>query len=324
MTTTTHATQVSDVNAGGADPHCRRGRRGRRGWSMLAPVVLGAVAALAIGVAPTSAAPATTTTPPATNVRPSVQGLRIVAGLRGFVADVYLDGNVLVRKLEPEHNTDLLPVTTGPHRLEVRKAGAAPASSPAVATTFDLTASTSMSAVLHLAADGTPTLSTFTDNMSNVAAGKTRVVVRNVAATKPIDVRVGTSSAAQGLANRAETSGEIASGRYAVNVIESGTGQMLSTTENVPLTEGADLSMYFVGDQYAKNLGWIAVQIDGLETAPGQIAAGDSGLVDPTYGTGTSSNWSAAGLVGAVAAFTIGALTVRKRSRRVHRHAQSA
>src|SRR3954453_13990548 len=56
----------------------------------------------------------------------------VVHGLRGVVADVYVDGALALPAFQPERVTDPIAVPAGPHRVEIRLAGAAPTDPPAV------------------------------------------------------------------------------------------------------------------------------------------------------------------------------------------------
>ena len=84
--------------------------------------------------------------PPATVV--------IVHGLRGFTADLYLDGKLLINTFQPERSTDPLPVPPGPHVVEIREAGTASDTPAAVVATIDLAAGTRYDAVAHLEPGG--------------------------------------------------------------------------------------------------------------------------------------------------------------------------
>ena len=51
--------------------------------------------------------------------------VRVVHGLRGLVADIYLDGTLALPTFQPERSTDPLPIPAGDHLIEIRAAGAA-------------------------------------------------------------------------------------------------------------------------------------------------------------------------------------------------------
>ena len=46
--------------------------------------------------------------------------MRVVHGLRGLVADIYLDGTLVLPTFQPERSTDPLPIPAGDHLIEIR------------------------------------------------------------------------------------------------------------------------------------------------------------------------------------------------------------
>ena len=216
--------------------------------------------------------------------------VRVVHGLRGVVADVYLDGGLVLQTFEPERTTDALSLPAGPHQVDVRLAGSAADSTPAVSGTLNVPAGGSVSAVVHLSGQSTPTMTVFTDEMTQVPAGQTRVVVRHVAAAPPIDVRLNQQVVASNLANASQAETDVAPATYELAVGTAGTPGTITPPQNVPLPEGTANTMYLIGDQAASTLAWIAVQQAGLQTPPAavqtgnsEVAASDDGFVRPVW-----------------------------------------
>ena len=58
--------------------------------------------------------------------------LVIVHGLRGFTADLYVDGKLLINTFRPERSTDPMAVPAGSHLVEIREAGTGADTTPAV------------------------------------------------------------------------------------------------------------------------------------------------------------------------------------------------
>lgn len=56
--------------------------------------------------------------------------IRVVHGLRGLVADIYLDGTLTLPTFQPERSTEPLPIPAGDHLIEIRSAGAAMTDAP--------------------------------------------------------------------------------------------------------------------------------------------------------------------------------------------------
>src|SRR6476646_6009607 len=73
----------------------------------------------------------------------------VVHGLRGVVADVYIDGALALPAFEPERVTDPITVPAGPHHVEIRLAGTPATSPPAVTADVEVVADARQSIVAH-------------------------------------------------------------------------------------------------------------------------------------------------------------------------------
>ena len=76
------------------------------------------------------AATAMATTANAQSPNDQVGTVRVVHGLRGLVADIYLDGNLALPTFQPERATDPLAIPAGDHVVDIRSAGAAATDTP--------------------------------------------------------------------------------------------------------------------------------------------------------------------------------------------------
>ena len=94
-------------------------------------------------------------------------------------------------------------VPAGSHLVEIREAGTGADTTPALTATIDLAAGNRYDVVAHVDQAGAPMVSLFLDDVSPLPPGQARAVVRNTAATGPIDVRFGPTVAAAALANGA-------------------------------------------------------------------------------------------------------------------------
>jgi Domain of unknown function (DUF4397) len=201
--------------------------------------------------------------------------VRVVHGLRGLVADVYLDGTLVLPTFRPERATDPLPIPAGEHLVEIRQAGAAATDEPLLAQDVTVPAGFAGSLVAHLDAEGAPTLTAFADDLSAVPAGQARVVVRHAAAAKPVDVLLNDQATFSRLAPDAEAGELVAAGTYEVAVTGPRGGQPLAAPEQVEFADGTANFMYLIGSQADGTLGWAAVQVKNLQTAPARIQTGD-------------------------------------------------
>ena len=190
----------------------------------------------------------------------------IVHGLRGFTADLYLDGKLLINTFQPERSTDPLPVPAGPHLVEIREAGAPADAPPALTANIDLVAGTRYDAVAHLNEGGAPTVTLFVDDVSAVPPGQARVAVRQTAAAPPIDIRYDQALAATGVANGTSSDAVLPAGAYDLTVNTSGAAAPLTPTGAVTLPEGTATFMYLIGSAEGQTLDWLAVQATGLQS----------------------------------------------------------
>lgn len=262
-------------------------------------VVVGA----ALGLA---SSPSAAQTPPSAMVT-------VVHGLRGVVADVYLDGALVLQTFEPERSTEPLPVPAGTHTVEVRSAGSAATSAPLVTGTLTAVEGVPMSAVVHLDAAGQPRMTTFNDDVTPVPAGQARAVVRHTAAATPIDVSLNQTLLAQGLANPQQAASQVGASTYDLSVTTAGTTDVVVAPQRVPLTEGGETSMYLIGSQSLGTLSWIAVLTDGLQTPPAVVHTGNSPVPTESGSAGATTAVIAAAVVASAGALLLQAHGRRRR-----------
>ena len=229
--------------------------------------------------------------------------VRVVHGLRGLVADVYLDGNLALPTFQPERSTDPIAIPAGDHLVEIRAAGAAASDTPLLTQTVTVPAGFAGSLIAHLAGDGTPTLTAYADDVTAVPAGQARVVVRHVAAAGDVAVALNDQPTVPSLAPDAEAVTVVPAGSYTVAVTPAGGGAPLAAPQDVAFAEGTATFMYLIGSQADGTLGWAAVEVEDLQTAPAMIQTGDgSSLVDESGPQPYAIGAVIASLIAAVAA----------------------
>jgi hypothetical protein len=235
-----------------------------------------------------------------------VGSVRVVHGLRGLVADIYLDGNLALPTFQPERATDPLSIPAGEHLVEIRSAGAAKTDTPLLAQTVTVPAGFEGSLIAHLGADGKPTLTAYADDLTPVPAGQTRIIVRHAAAADGVSVLLNDRPAIPTLVPDAEGTDVVAAGDYKVAVTALAGGAPLATPQDVQFAEGTANFMYLIGSQADGTLGWAAVQVKDLQTAPAVIQTGDGSTLSPDSGP----NPLAIGVIGATLVGAVGALFV--------------
>jgi Domain of unknown function (DUF4397) len=210
--------------------------------------------------------------------------VRVVHGLRGLVADVYLDGTLVLPTFRPERATDPLPIPAGEHLVEIRQAGAAATDEPLLTQQVTVPAGFQGSVVAHLDADGNAKLTAFADDLSAVPAGQSRVVVRHAAEAGTVTVLLNDEATFGRLASDSETGGTVAAGAYEIAVTPARGGEPLAAPEQVDYSDGTANFMYLIGSQADGTLGWAAVRVGNLQTAPAGIQTGDGSTERSTGG----------------------------------------
>jgi hypothetical protein len=202
----------------------------------------------------------------------------VVHGLRGVVADVYVDGKVALPAFQPDRVTDPISVRAGLHHIEVRPTGQPATSPPAASADVTLAPGSRDSIVAHLDATGHPAITMYQDDVSAVAPGESRAVVRHDAAAPAVDVALNQTVVARSLTNPNSATANVAPATYEVSVVTPGTSTSLTPAQPATLTEGTATAMYLIGSAQAGTLTWVAEQFTGLATPPNKIQTGDSGL----------------------------------------------
>jgi hypothetical protein len=271
------------------------------------------LAALAVTGALGASVMATTTV--VASAQTATGTVTVVHGLRGVVADVYIDGALALPAFEPERVTDPIPVAAGPHRVEIRLAGAPASSPPAVTADVDVVADARQSIVAHLDNAGNPTVTAYLDDDSPIPAGEARAIIRHTAFAGPVDVSLNDSVVAPALAEPGTTSAEVPPATYQVSVWTPGTRDAVAAPQSADLSEGAATVMYLIGSAQAGTLSWIAEQLPGLATPPSRIQTGDSGLAAVSSGGGSFPMVPVVGGLGLAMAAALSVVAVRRRSR---------
>lgn len=203
----------------------------------------------------------------------------VVHGLRGLVADVYVDGQRVLKGFSPQRTTDALQLPVGQHRVQVREAGQPPASEPLLSGSLDVGPGDSLSAVVHARRGGQPQLTVFSNALTRLPTGRSRLVVRHTADAGPIDVRVDEQRLAADLLPGRQTAKRLRRPSHEVVVAAAGQPRkLLVPPADVRLDEGTQTTLYLIGSARRDSLGWIAQTFDGIASAPAGVPSGNSGL----------------------------------------------
>ncbi len=227
----------------------------------------------------------------------------LVHGFRGLLADVYLDGDLILEGFRPARSTDPTQLPAGEHTVEVREADAAPDSTPVVEGTLQLPSDANLSAVVHPAADGEPTISVFDNAFNAPGADTARVVVRHTAMAPAIDVTFGTTSVVTGLKPGQEGDGTVQPGADDIATVEASSSAPLLPPARINADPESVIAVYLIGSADNDSLGWLSQRLDtGEATMPVGVPTGDSGLVATAFMPWWA--WAAAALALLTAAVT--------------------
>lgn len=205
----------------------------------------------------------------------------VVHGVPGLTVDVYVDGQRALDDFQPETVAGPLDLPAGSHDVAITAADAADASNPVLTATADLAAGNSYSLVAHLTADGTPTITPYSNDTSSVSAGQARLVVRHDAAAPAVDVRAGGTVVLSDVTNPNEGSLTVPAGTVSADVVLAGTSTVAIGPADVTLTEGTATFVHAVGSADDGTLGLVSFVVSGLHSAPGGVPAGTGPADDP-------------------------------------------
>jgi hypothetical protein len=148
---------------------------------------------------------------------------------------------------------------------------------------FDVPATGNYTVIAHLDADGTPTVGVFENDVSEIDAGNGRLVVRHTAAAPEVDILANGAAAFTNVPNGAEGAVDLAAGTIVAEVVPTGaTEPVVIGPADLPVAEGASLTVYAVGSLDDGSLTVLTEVIDGLGALPDVVNTGNS----PVSGNG--------------------------------------
>jgi uncharacterized protein DUF4397 len=239
--------------------------------------------------------------------------VRVVHGIPDTPVDVYVDGQRALDDFQPGSDAGPVPLPAGSREVALFPADAADGSgSPLLSATADVPAGGAATLVAHLNEAGEPTITPFADDLSPVAAGQARVVVRHTAAAPAVDVLAGGQAVVSGLTNPNEEALEVPAGTLSASVAAAGTTEPVIGPADLELAEGTATFVHAIGSLSANNLDLVVVTVDGLHSAPSGVPSGaPSGAPSDS---GTPAPWAVGAMVVVVGAAGAGAAVVRRRS----------
>jgi len=241
----------------------------------------------------------------------------VLHALPGFTADVYVNGELTLSGFKPQTATDPIELPAGRYVIEIRDVGASPTSAPALEGTVRLEPGQNLSIIAGLTSTEEPELNVFTNTLTRVPPGRTRLIVRNVAAVSSIGIRLdGERLFAHVQHGSQQVTPLNAGGPYALEATVSGEASI--GPEDLVLEEGTAGIVYAVGSREQGNLDFMFQTIQGLQSSPASILTGNGG-------SAATPGFPRTPLVVAVLAFLgVVASLVARRTDRVARPADRA
>lgn len=228
----------------------------------------------------------------------------LVHGLPEFTADIYVDGKLALDGFRPETAAGPIGLPPGSHRLAVRDVGADPASKPVLEATATLRAGEVYTVVAHLTAAGGRALTVFREAAPALPAGRSRLVVRDVAEAPAFDLLLDGGVLFRGLRSSDEAAATRPPGRHSVEVRAAvGAGRLVRP---IPLTlqEGSTQVLYVVGSAKDGTLDLVSQDLQDSGVPSGgvpSIPAGSGGLAAPGGVPGWAVASAVLGLLGSAA-----------------------
>lgn len=121
---------------------------------------------------------------------PNDASVSIVHGVPGLTVDVYVNGGLFLEDFLPGTITEPQDLAPGTYDIAIVAANGDP-SDPAIEGSATVSGGVSYSLVAHLAADGTPSLTPFVNDLDRAGRRGTRLAVRHTAAAPAVDVPLG-------------------------------------------------------------------------------------------------------------------------------------
>ncbi|MDQ1053646.1 hypothetical protein QE394_001574 [Arthrobacter sp. SORGH_AS 212] len=207
--------------------------------------------------------------------------LSVLHGVPGLTVDVWVNGDRTLDDFTPGSLAGPLALPAGAYQIAITAADAADASAAVIGpVTVNLAANGNYTAVANLDAAGKPTANLFTNDVSQIAAGKGKLTVRHTAAAPAVDVLAGGSAVVTNLANPNEQTLTLDPGTVSAAVAATGTTAPVIGPADVTIAEGTHTIVYAWGSLADKNLQLAVQTIPGLHSAPGSVPGARDGSAD--------------------------------------------
>ena len=205
----------------------------------------------------------------------------VVHGIPKTPVNVFVNGKLTLRNFQPGTVAGPLSLPAGSYKVTVfAAANTAGTGTPVISATAQVPAGANVTLAAHLTADGKPTITPFVNDVSKLAPGQARLIVRHTAAAPAVDVRAGGTPVISGLTNPNQKVLNLPASTVKADVVLAGTSTVAIGPADVTLKEGTATIVYAIGSASDKTLGLVVQTISGLHSSPGGVPAGTGGLAD--------------------------------------------
>lgn len=203
--------------------------------------------------------------------------ITVVHGVRGLVADVRLDGKLVLNGFAPQRVTEPMAIPAGRHRVQIWPSGAAASSKPALDSLVNVVAGAHATLAVGLSSQGSPQITPFDDNLAPATAGATPFAVRNIAATPAVQVTLDAKVVAKAIVAPQQAVTSVSPGTHTVAVLPPASGSPLFPPDSVPTVAGRAMALYLIGSVKDNSLGWVAQTIRTASPSSVQTGVGPLG-----------------------------------------------
>jgi hypothetical protein len=204
--------------------------------------------------------------------------LSVLHGVPGLTVDVWVNGDRTLDDFAPGTLAGPLELPAGAYEIAITASDAADASAPVIGpVTVTLAASGNYTAVANLDAAGKPTANFFTNDVSQIAAGKGKLTVRHAAAAPAVDVLAGGTAVISKLANPGEQTLSLDPATISAAVAATGATTPVIGPADVTVADGTHTIVYAWGSLADSNLQLAVQTIEGLHSAPGSVPGARDG-----------------------------------------------
>lgn len=204
----------------------------------------------------------------------------VIHGLSDTVADIVVDGEVVIEDAEPKTIAGPLELSAGEHVIELREPEGG---TPMLSARVDVEAGSSVDLVAHRRSNPQqePVLTVFPNDLSPVAPGRARLVVAHTAAVPPADILVDGEVLFSNVANAESLSLVVPEDVYTVAIVPAAAeGPVVYGPVDLEVEAGALNRVFAFGDPAEGTMDAVVqtlpLPVEGAAT-PSRVETGTGG-----------------------------------------------